>query len=199
MAMFANRSGGIDFPRLEPTNIPALPMPTPVPAAYSPRRGGALIDLLGGVSDGILAVNGMAPVYGPAQDRRRAQQDQVRLEEARYQRERADKTTDWQAQQQWKIDHPEAVNNDTVNDYNFILQTRGKDAADRYLDNLSDPFVNTTLPGDRFYSGPRSGLSAAVGAAGNTVPAAPVGKLTPITGGAAPQAGRPFPLRPLTR
>lgn len=58
-----------------------------------------------------------------------------------------------------------------------------------------DPFVNVTLPGNRIYAGPQSGLAAAMGgsAPATGAPTAPVGRLTPITGGAGSQAPRTFP------
>jgi hypothetical protein len=83
----------------------------------------------------------------------------------------------------------EAANNDTVNDYRFIEERLGADAANQYLRNLGDPMVNMTLPGDRIYSGPRSGLGQALQ---GQAPARPVGRLTPIDGGAQTSAAPPF-------
>src|ERR1044072_244947 len=78
------------------------------------------------------------------------------LQAQQYQQRRADAYNDWVKQQQWKIDHPDPINNDTVNDYNFRLQTLGKGPADEWLKSASDPLVTVTLPGHRAYSGPRS-------------------------------------------
>jgi len=41
-----------------------------------------------------------------------------------------------------------------------------REAAAAKLRNQNDPLITTTLPGDRFYSGPQSGLAAALGGGG---------------------------------
>ena len=165
-------------------------MPTRKPSFFG--EGGVGRGIAGTLGDALLSLSGNQPIYAPAMQHRQA----LALRERDYQRERADKTADWRAQQQWKLDHPEPVNNDTVSDYRFIEQQLGSDAAKQYLRNMGDPVVTVQLPGERVYNGPRSGLAAAMGATGATAPpSAPVGKLRPVGGGAAPQAPAPFPRR----
>ena len=112
------------------------------------------------------------------------------MAQEQYQQHRTDENADWIARQQWEIEHPKAVVNDTVNDYNFRAGTLGKDAADQWLQRSGDPIVNVTLPGNRFYSGPQSGLAAALGGGAPAAAAPlerPVGKLRPLGGpGATP-------------
>lgn len=55
-----------------------------------------------------------------------------------------------------------------------------------------DPIVTITLPNGQMYSGPRSGLAAAM-MGGSQAPAKPVGPLTPIDGGPTPPASGGFP------
>lgn len=95
------------------------------------------------------------------------------------------------------------ANNDTANDYAFIAQHLGQDAADQFLSNLGDPMVTIPLADGQVYSGPRSGLATALTGGppqASAAPAAdgqrkPVGKLTPIGGGASPTGSRTFPVR----
>lgn len=87
-------------------------------------------------------------------------------------------------------DFKPAAPNDTERDYQFMIQTVGKDAADNWLRRRGDPMINMTLPNGQFYSGPQSGLQAALGGfQSDPPPARPVGKLTPIGGPQAAPAG----------
>lgn len=105
------------------------------------------------------------------------------------QRTRSADYADWERKQRWQRDNPAPANNDTANDYAFIASKLGQPAADQWLKNMGDPTVTVQLPGDRVYSGPRSGLAGAMGA--GSVPTAPVGRLTPM-GGAGAAAPVPF-------
>lgn len=49
----------------------------------------------------------------------------------------ADEMAQWTAQQEWERAHPKPINNDTVNDYRFIEQQLGTDAAKQYLGNVA--------------------------------------------------------------
>jgi hypothetical protein len=95
------------------------------------------------------------------------------------------------------LDHPKPVNNDTANDFNFYSQQLGPEAGQTFLHNQLDPIVTIPLPGGSTYVGPRSGMQAALGGGDpsspqGAVPAAPVGKLTPIGGGPTQPASAGF-------
>ena len=142
----------------------------------------------GGVAADFIA--GLAGREGPylAQIQARKQQEYA-AQQAQAQREAS--MQDWQAKEQWKRDNPDPINNDTVNDYNFIRQTSGEEAANQYLQGRYDPVVNIPLGDGRTYIGPRSGAPAAVNGMGGQAPIKPVGKLTPI-GGASGNVGGGF-------
>ncbi len=77
----------------------------PLPPATKPgffARDGLGVSLLGNLADGALALNGMRPTFGPAQDARRAQQQAL----AAHQQERAESLQDWQAKQAYEAAHP---------------------------------------------------------------------------------------------
>lgn len=155
-----------------------LPQPAPQPqkkpgffGAGGPARG-----IAGTVGDFLLQYNGMQPIYGPTQQRAQEMAEALRAKSL----EREAGWQDWLRKQQWERDNPSPANNDTERDYAFIAQTLGEDAAKQYLRNLGDPIVTVQLPGNRVYSGPRSGMAQALGGA---APTKPVGKLTPLDGG----------------
>jgi hypothetical protein len=124
-------------------------------------EGGVGRGIAGSIGDYLLQVNGMRPIYAPRmEENRRAQHEAQQAE-----RQRATSWEDWQKRFDYERANPKSVNNDTVNDYQYIQKTLGKEAADMYLRRLGDPMVNMTLPGDNFYSGPQSGVGAALGGA----------------------------------
>ncbi len=57
------------------------------------------------------------------------------IEAQQYQQERNDKRDDFVFEQDYRAQHPGPINNDTVNDYQFVLQQRGQQAADEWLQN----------------------------------------------------------------
>lgn len=111
-------------------------------------QGGPGRAIAGTIGDVLLQRGGLQPIYAPTMQNKQEAQ-----------RERAE----WQWRKQWERDNPPPVNNDTERDYAFIEQRLGKDAAEQYLRNLGDPMVSMSLPGNRVYSGPRSGLGTALG------------------------------------
>jgi hypothetical protein len=168
---------------LETYGGPAEPAPKPK------RRGlfgsGISLDQLAGAAGDALSVYGGGPaIYAQRVERQRQERQQAQLAEAR----RAAGLEDYRAKQQIEQEFRPAPNNDTVNDYNFLREKLGEEGALQYLRNLGDPMVNMTLPGNRVYSGPRSGLGTAMGA-GSNVDAQPISEegmdYTPGPGGRA--------------
>jgi hypothetical protein len=183
---------------MTPQQAPAPAMANPMAAmsgqmaqtsnALAPKKPG--INWLGVIADALAGAAGREGPYA-AQMQRQREMDYAAQQG---QQERMNKRDDWQWQKQWELDHPNPINNDTVNDYQFILQQSGKDAADQYLQGRYDPVVNIPLGDGRTYIGPRSGAPSAVnGLQGGQTPQRPVGKLTPIGGGVGGNPGGGFP------
>lgn len=158
----------------------------PIPE-YSPPSTARMI--VGTLGDTVSQWAGGHPIFAPQMQAQRERQQQLADE----QRKQAAQYATWQQQQEYAVAHPKPANNDTANDYQFISDHLGEEAARKYLSNIGDPVVTIPLGENRVYSGPRSGLSAAMGA--GPMPTAPVGKLTPMTGGASPSGSRTFPVR----
>lgn len=179
--------------------IPASPGyqdAAPAAQAYQPRKR-TLADNLGLLADAFRGShdNGDRLMRQEQMDREQWQATQAA------QLKRAQDFADWQQRYDYEAAHPRPVNNDTINDYNFIRDQLGEGAAQQYLRNLGDPSVTVPLPGNRVYSGPRSGLGGALG--GGSAPSASrpaIGTELPDPrrqGGAPSQGGATFP-DPLT-
>lgn len=112
------------------TEVPlAQPVPVAAPdTAYKRPSTGRMI--AGSIGDALQNWSGGRGTFLPGLQ---AQQEAQR-QAAQYQQQRADKFTDWKAQEDYERANPKPINNDTVNDYNFILERRGEAAANEYLD-----------------------------------------------------------------
>lgn len=166
---------------------PLSPMAAPLQADQLPtfKRGGMFGGKSGGIGEMIAAaINGYLAAGGnPAGqyglqmlNQRRMMAQRQQQEDQQYQQQREDKFNDWRQQYDYQLSHEKPVNNDTENDYNYILKTLGKDAADQFLRTKTNPIVMTPM-GPMPYS-----------AVNPSAPQAPVGKLTPINEGGPGQA-----------
>lgn len=143
--------------------------------------GQAIVAALNGYLAGTGNPVGMQNMQMMAVMRQRQLERQQGIDD--YSRKRTDDNADWQAHEQWKIDNPSPPNNDTVNDFNFINQQIGPEAAQQYLQSKTNPIVMTPY-------GPMP-YSQVTGA---QAPAKPVGNLTPINeGGPSPGGSGGFP------
>ena len=121
------------------------------------QQGGTGRAIAGALGDALAQMGGVQPLYAPAMQQRQMMQQRQQMA----QQEREGDWQDFQRQEDYKRANPSPVNNDTVNDYNFILAKQGPEAANQYLRNLADPTVTVPM-GNTIYSGPRSGLGAAM-------------------------------------
>lgn len=171
-----------------------------MPAAKKPGffdRDGMGLNLLGGLSDGVLAVNGMAPVFGPAVQRRQERQERrTDLAASRQQQ-----IATWIAQQRYTAEHPPAVApSNAQKEYEFYSRLRdtGKISPDQF--NAWQAGQLNPLTWLRGENGdgsvtmspvPKGGMPGA--SAPQPAPAGVTFTPLPAAGGASPSGSRTFP------
>ena len=122
---------------MTPLDIPQMDMPQ---GAAPPQEQSGRIkpSVMGIIADALAGAAGMAPSYAPMLMQRQQRQQQRSDSLADYERKRSDEWDMWQRQQDYERANPKPINNDTVNDFNFIASQIGPDAAKSYLQNLAD-------------------------------------------------------------
>ncbi|GGJ39486.1 hypothetical protein CDQ92_13140 [Sphingopyxis bauzanensis] len=171
---------------------PAMqPAMTAEAAPMAPKKGFDWKKLIGVLGDSLSIAGGGQAQYVPnlidQRNRRQAQQ----YAEQTYQRRRGDEMTDWQAKQEYERANPAPINNDTVNDYQFLASKLGPEAAQQYLRNLSEgpPVAVDVANPDGSVTRqflPRSQMG---GGGAMVAPQKPVGSLKPYGGQTATPSG----------
>lgn len=127
----------------------------PKPGMFGAGQGGKpkmdLVGLLQGMIGGYLAGRGVPG--GNAILAMQQQRQQHKDDEEQYQRRRGDHLADYAEQQKIQAQYGSPHTNDTVEDYNFRVQTLGKEAADDWLRN---PPQYMNVPGVGLVQVPRS-------------------------------------------
>lgn len=173
-------------------------MPEKKPGAWD--KGGRAWQILGIIGDGLQVAGGGKGTFMPAFLDMQEQTRKERETQQKLERQMQDFMGAGLTQQQARLVATgganygdfQPKNNDTINDYRFIEQQLGPDKAKAWLENLQDPMVTVPLSNGSVYSGPRSGLADAIAGTISSGPPKPVGRLTPVTGGAASNGGGNF-------
>lgn len=170
--------------------------------ASRPPLGVALSDELGAtpkmsrgqiiagiIGDALAGAAGGSPVFGQLMNQRHQQEQ----EQAQWGLRRRAELQDWQTKQDYSSAHPgpSPMERD-VGAWQHMDPAQRAAYQDMQKAREGDPIVTITLPNGQMYSGPRSGIAAAM-TGGGQVPQRPVGRLTPIDGGPTPPASVGFP------
>lgn len=131
-------------------------------------QGGFGRHVLGSLGDVLSQNAGFDPTYAP----RMMLRQKSAMESQQAEAQRSANWEDWQRQYEYERSNPKPTQNDTERDYQFMVQTVGEGPAKEWLRRRGDPLVNMTLPNGQFYSGPQSGLQAALGG-GMQAPSSP--------------------------
>jgi hypothetical protein len=123
--------------------------------------GEAIVHALNGYLAGQGNPVGMANIRAFQEGRQRKLDSEAH--EQQYQRQRSDGLQDWIARETWQRQNPNPVNNDTINDYNFISERLGPDAGRQYLQSIAaGPPVLVDTPQGKLLM-PRSAMGAQQG------------------------------------
>lgn len=140
--------GPIHFPRVDMPQFDLPPTgdaPNPAP---QPQRSGAN-RIVGIIGDALAGAAGQPGMY--AQNNYARQREERRLAEmqAQYERQRGDSWADFVRRSEYERANPKPVNNDTVADFNFIVERLGPEAGKSFLENktLPPPFVQKNPDG----------------------------------------------------
>lgn len=160
-----------------------------VPSYKKPSTGQMIAGVIG---DTLSQWGGGQGTFLPGLQMRQQQAEQAAL----YQRKRADDFTDWQQRQEYEAAHPKAAADDV---FTSTLRNAGIDPASEQGRQLYRTRATTlAYPTPTFVSnGPGLGgqyVTPPIPGIGGA-PQAPVGKLTPLGGGAPRGGARTFPIR----
>ena len=190
MAGFSTSRGLFGAPMMQDRSAPGaglVQQDAVIPTYKKPTTGQMIAGTIG---DALQNWSGGRGTFLPAMQQQREMAQQAQM----YQQQRADQYTDWERKQQYEAAHPTAAKDDafTLTLRNAGIDPESAQAKSLYMQRaqtLASPapnFVSDGAGGGRWVQPPAPGMGG---------PQAPVGKLTPLGGGAPSQGARTFPVR----
>ena len=155
MAMFGNTFGVDPETQKAVSQYAAMPATSAQPAQDHKFFGknGTGRAIAGYIGDYLAQLGGAQPLYAPAVQRQRDLADAQREQQA--------KLAQWVWQQQYAANNPEPT--EQQKNYQYYSHLSPQEQAVYNQSRQGDPYVNTTLPNNQFYSGPASQLGTVLG------------------------------------
>ena len=152
MAMFGNTFG------VDPETQKAVSQYAAMPSAPAQDheffgKNGTGRAIAGYIGDYLAQLGGAQPLYAPAVQRQRDLADAQKQQQAAL--------ADWVWKQQYAANNPAPT--DQQKNYQYYSHLSPQEQAVYNQSRQGDPFVNTTLPNNQFYSGPASQLGTVLG------------------------------------
>jgi hypothetical protein len=178
-----------------PVDVASPPIPAAMTNSFAQLptanvKAPAQHNWVGILADALSGLAGNGPIYAPMAARRQDEQTAFERGEETWKSHHAQELADALTLQADKRAHPDDEFTRQLDAAGITDPAQRAEYARKRLERSSDPLVTTSLPGDRIYSGPQSGLAAALG--GITAPrASPMGGDVPIVSDAAGYAALP--------
>lgn len=115
------------------------------------KRGFDWSKLLGVLGDSLSIAGGGQATFVPGLLEQRQRQQALAYAAQQQEKQRQQGLQDWVWKQQYEAAHPKPINNDTVADYQFIVQILGEAAGKEFLRNKANPPQYRQGPDGQFY------------------------------------------------
>lgn len=168
---------------------PGAEQQTPAMAPVQRSKGQMIAGILSDAVSGFLGREGS---FGATLSAEKERERTMQAQEAQWSRRRDAENQDWLKREQWQLANKAPDVSPMQRDLAaWEAMTPDQRIAYQQMQKAKegDPIVSVSLPNGQFYSGPRSGLTAALTGQAPQPPVQPIGVLRPVGGPTQPASG----------